>query len=195
MAKLGWKELTGSANEATYCSATFQKGGFVVSVICYAKSDPAKKGAADVYLSNFGNVPISKIPAVKGAKSQSPTALNAVYTTTLKSAEAATATRKLLVDAGWEPYGETKLAPDSEILTFKRNAIQLRAHLPEDQAKQVMIIYSASLMISFELTPERLVSTRHARIWDKSRIVSNFVCDPRRDYVDSRKDVPKHVYG
>ncbi len=146
LAKLGWKELPGSVNQATYSSATFQKSGFVVSVMCYPKSDPDKKGMSDVFVYNYGNVPMSKIPAVKGAKAQTVTAAIASYTTTLKSTEAVAATRKLLVDAGWEPYGSTKLPPDSEILVFKRNAIRLSAHVGVAPGNQAQFTYSLSLM-------------------------------------------------
>ena len=146
LAKLGWKELPGSVNQATYSSATFQKSGFVVSVMCYPKSDPDKKGMSDVFVYNYGNVPMSKIPAVKGAKAQTVTAAIASYTTTLKSAEAVAATRKLLVDAGWEPYGGSKLPPDSEILVFKRNAIRLSAHVGVAPGNQAQFTYSLSLM-------------------------------------------------
>lgn len=146
LAKLGWKELPGSVNQATYSSATFQKSGFVVSVMCYPKSDPDKKGMTDVFIYNYGNVPMSKIPAVKGAKAQTVTAAIASYTTTLKAAEAVAATRKLLVDSGWEPYGATNLPPDSEILVFKRNAIRLSAHVGAAPGNQSQFTYSLSLM-------------------------------------------------
>ena len=148
LTQLGWKELPGARIQAEYCTANFQKSGFIVSVSSYGNSDPAKQGSAQVYLSNLGNVRLSKLPAVKGAKQLAVTEAATIYTTTLTLAEAVAATRTLLVDAGWESYGATSNPPDSEILTFKRNAIRLTAFVsvPPAQKNQVMINYSTSLM-------------------------------------------------
>jgi hypothetical protein len=148
LTKLGWKELPGAMNQPAYVTANFQKSGFIVSVMSYANADPAKQGTAQVFLNNFGNVRLSKLPAVKGAKSLSVNDAGTSYTTTLKPAEAAEATRKLLVEAGWEPYGATSNPPDSEVLTFKRNAVRLIAFVgvAPAQGNQTMISYSTSLM-------------------------------------------------
>lgn len=146
--KFGWKELPGTTSQAEYISATFQKNGFMVSIASYAGSDPNKPNSATVTLSNLGNVALSKLPAVKGAKQVFASDVAATYSTTLKPADAATATRKLLTDAGWEPYGANSNPPDSETLTFKRNAIRLSVFVGVHPAQkdQVMISYSSTLM-------------------------------------------------
>ncbi len=144
--KLGWKELPGATNRAEYISASFQKNGFVVSVTSYAGSDPGK--SATVSLSNLGNVRLSKLPAVKGAKTVFANDVTATYSSTLKPAEVAEATRKLLTDAGWEPYGTNSNPPDSEVMTFKRNAVRLTVFVGVSpvQKGQVMISYTSTLM-------------------------------------------------
>ena len=145
--KLGWKELPETTSQAQYISANFQKSGFVLSVASYPGGDPTQPKSATISISNLGNVAFSKLPAVKGAKQVSVSDVNATYSTTLKPADAVTATRKLLTDAGWEPYGANS-NPGSEILTFKRNAVRLTAIVvvhPE-QKDQVMISYVSALM-------------------------------------------------
>lgn len=148
LTKLGWKELPGTTSQAEYISAAFQKSGFIVSVGSYAGSDPTKPKSATVSLSNLGNVRLSKLPAVKGAKQVFANDVTATYSTTLKPADAATATRKLLMDAGWEPYGTASNPPDSEVMTFKRNAVRLIAFVGVSpvQKDQVMISYNSTLM-------------------------------------------------
>ncbi len=145
--KLGWKELPGTTSQAEYISATFQKSGFVVSVASYPGGDPTKAKSAMITLSNLGNVAMSKLPAVKGAKQVFASDVAATYSTAMKPADVATATRKLLTDAGWEPYGANS-NPDSEILTFKRNAVRLSVFVGVHPAQkdQVMISYNSALL-------------------------------------------------
>jgi hypothetical protein len=124
LVKSGWKELPGSRAEAAYSMGSFQKSNFIVSLSCYDSGDPNKK-AARVSISHLGNVRLSKVPVVKGAKSQFVMDSVAAYLTTLKPADAAAATRKLLMDAGWEPYGSVSTPPNSESLT-SGNVLQVR---------------------------------------------------------------------
>ena len=148
LTKLGWKELPGTSSQAEYISATFQKNGFMVSVTSYAGGDPNKPNSATVTLSNLGNVPLSKLPAVKGAKQVFVSDVTATYSTALKPADAVTATRKLLTDAGWEPYGSNSNPPDSEVMMFKRNAVRLTAFVGVHPAQKdhVMVSYSSTLL-------------------------------------------------
>lgn len=148
LTELGWKELPGAASQAEYISATFQKSGFVLSVASYASSDPTKPKSATVSINNLGNVRLSKLPSVKGAKQVFASDVTATYSTTLKPAEAVAATRKLLSEAGWEPYGSISNPPDSEVMTFKRNAVRLTAFVgvSPTQPNEVMISYNASVM-------------------------------------------------
>ncbi len=148
LTKLGWKELPGSRTEPTYCTGTFQKSNFVVTLMSYDGSMPDKPKMSRVFITNVGNVRLNKMPALKGAKSLYSTEAAAGYVTDLKTDEAATATRKLLLEAGWEPFGSHKNPPDAEVLTFKRNAIQLMAYVaiaPAQQGK-VVVSYNVSVL-------------------------------------------------
>lgn len=123
--KLGWKELPGSMAEATYGTGQFQKSDFVVAV---STTESGKPGLSRVAIINFGNLRPGKLPVVKGAKSQFVNEATAMYVTDAKLADAAEATRKLLLDAGWEPFGSNS-SPDNVMLTFKRNAVQVSAFI------------------------------------------------------------------
>lgn len=122
--KLGWKELPGSMAEAAYGSGLFQKSNFVVSVTTSASGKPE---LSRVSIINFGNIRPGKLPVVKGAKSLFTNEATAMYVTDAKVADATEATRKLLLDAGWEPFGANSNPPENEMLTFKRNAVQVSA--------------------------------------------------------------------
>lgn len=125
LVKLGWKELPGSMAEAAYGTGQFQKSNFVVSV---STTESGKPGLSRVSIINFGNLRPGKLPVVKGAKSLFTNEATAMYVTEAKVADAAEATRKLLLDAGWEPFGSNS-SPDNEMLTFKRNAVQVSAFI------------------------------------------------------------------
>ncbi len=148
LTKLGWKELPGATSTAEYQSSNFQKSGFTVSVTSYPNGDPSKPKLSMVTMTNLGNVRLSKLPVVKGAKSVFASDVAASYSSTIKTAEAVEATRKLLTDAGWEPYGSNGNPPDSEVMMFKRNAVRLVAFVGVSPAQkgQVMISYSAMLL-------------------------------------------------
>lgn len=70
-----------------------------------------------------------KLPVVKGAKSLFANEATAMYVTDTKVAGAAEATRKLLLNTGWEPFGANSNPPENEMLTFKRNAVQVSAFI------------------------------------------------------------------
>ncbi|MBC7815945.1 MAG: hypothetical protein IAG10_03495, partial [Planctomycetaceae bacterium] len=124
--KLGWKELPGSMAEAEYGTGQFQKSNYVVSV---STTNSGKPGVSRVSIFNMGNVRASKLPVVKGAKSLFANETSAMYSTDMKLADAIETTRKLLIDAGWEPYGEAGNTTENMQLMFKRNAIQISAFI------------------------------------------------------------------
>lgn len=148
LTKLGWKEVPGGVNAAQNVSVRFQNKGYTISVTAYPGSDPDKPKSAMVSITNLGNVPLDKLPVVKGAKKVYASEVTASYSSTMKVAEAVEATRKLLIDAGWEPYGSTGNPPESEVLMFKKNAVRMTAFVgvAPVQKGQVMISYSATLL-------------------------------------------------
>jgi hypothetical protein len=143
--KLGWKELPGSMAEATYGSGMFQKSNFVVSVTTSEAGKPGAPPQSRVSLINFGNVRLTTLPVVKGAKSLFVSEATAMYVCEPAPADTAKATRALLIDAGWEPYGSLGNSPDSVMMTFKRNAVQIQANIgvAPAQGGKTSVMYSA----------------------------------------------------
>ena len=127
--KLGWKELPGTMAEPAYGVGLFQKSNFVVSVTTSDAGMPDQPGMSRVSIINFGNIRPGKLPVVPGAKSLFANDANALYVTDLKLTAAIETMRKLLLAAGWEPYGSTGSGQDNMLLTFKRNAIQVTAFI------------------------------------------------------------------
>jgi hypothetical protein len=146
--KLGWKELPGSMAEATYGSGMFQKLDFVVSVTTSEAGKPGAPPRSRVSLMNFGNVRLTTLPVVKGAKSLFVSEATAMYVCDPAPADTAKATRALLIDAGWEPYGSLDNPPDSVMMTFKRNAVQIQANIgvAPGQGGKTSVMYSALLL-------------------------------------------------
>jgi hypothetical protein len=146
--KLGWKELPGTMTEAAFGSGMFHKSNFTVSVTTSEAGRPDKAGVSQVYITNFGNVHPGKLPIVKNAKSLFASEATAMYVTELPPAEAVDATRKLLLEAGWEPYGQHGIGTENAMLTFKRNAIQVQASIgvAPAQGNKTSITYSALLL-------------------------------------------------
>ncbi|MBS0203901.1 MAG: hypothetical protein JSS49_13430 [Planctomycetes bacterium] len=149
---LGWKELPGTMAEAAYGSGMFQKSTFVVNVSTSDAGRPDRPGMSRVSIINFGNVPLKKLPIIKGAKALFANEATAIYTTDLQPAEAADATRKQFLDAGWEPYGMAGDAATGLMQTFKRNAIQVQANasVAPAQGGKTAIMYS-SLLLSADI--------------------------------------------
>jgi len=149
LTKLGFKELPGGYSSDTTASGHFTKEGFVVAVSASPSiGDPDKAGWSSITLVNSGNVALDKLPVPPGAKPFHPTPQEASYTTAARPAETAAACRKLLLAAGWEPYGQEHAQPDSSMQHFKKNGIQLLSWIsttPVDGGK-TLIRYSTELL-------------------------------------------------
>lgn len=152
LVKRGFKEQPGGYADAMNLSGHFTKEGFHVAVSSTAySSDPKKMGFSSVSLMNDGNVDITKLPVPSGVKPFYPMPFNAAYTTDGKVADVAAACRKLLLAAGWEPYGQVPQIPgqpDSSMQYFKRNAIKLMSWVSttEAEGKKTLIRYSTELL-------------------------------------------------
>ncbi|MES2788960.1 MAG: hypothetical protein V4719_05010 [Planctomycetota bacterium] len=150
LTKRGFKELPGGYSDAMNASGKFSKDGFYVGVSASAFStDPAKMGMANVSLVNEGNVALEKLPVPPGVKPFVPQAYRAAYTTDAKVAATAAACRKLLLAAGWEPYGQADAnQADSSTQYFKQNAIKLQAWISVTPAEggKTLIQYSTELL-------------------------------------------------
>jgi hypothetical protein len=152
LGKLGFKELPGGYQAADNYSGHFSHQGFKVSVSTSPPYGEQNKSIRSmVTLVNRGNVDLSKLPVPPGVKPFHPGGQEASYTTTAKPAEMAAACRKLLLAAGWEPYGQSAAnpnQPDSSMQHFKKNGIKLQVWVmttPADGGK-TLIRYSTDLL-------------------------------------------------
>jgi hypothetical protein len=148
LTQLGWKELPGAMTEAAYASGMFSKDGYSLSISTSASGQPEKERATFVYIMNFGNVSLKSLPVVKGATSTFANEATAIYSVDLKVQDAADKTRKLLLDAGWQPYGYNDVSPDLKQFQVKKNAIQIgvMVNVAPAQDNKTAIMYSASLL-------------------------------------------------
>ena len=179
LVKLGFKELPGGYSDKTSSSGNFTKDGFRVSLSAGEISgDPTKAGWSNVTLGNGGNVALDKLPVPPGVKPFHPRADEASYTTDAKPAETAAACRKLLLAAGWEPYGEMaplKSNPDMTMQYFKRNNIKLLSWVITMEAegrKTTLIRYNAELLSVDLPAPADATDPRYTdhqkRLWFES---------------------------
>ena len=148
LTKLGWKELPGAMTEAAYASGIFSKDGYSLSVSTSASGQPEKERATFVYIMNFGNVSLKSLPVVKGATSTFVSEATAVYSVDLKVQDATDKTRKLLHEAGWQPYGYNDVSPELKQFQVKRNAIQIgvMVNVAPAQGNKTVVMYSSSLL-------------------------------------------------
>lgn len=151
LVKRGFKELPGAYSDATSGATHFTKDGFLVSVSASDMSgDPAKAGWSRVALVNDGNVDLKTLPVPAGVTPFHPDSYRAAYTTKTGVAETAAACEKLLLAAGWEPYGGPGLneKADSSMQDFKRNAIRVQAwvSLIPAEGNKTLIRYDTELL-------------------------------------------------
>lgn len=175
--KRGFKEMPGGSSDKAGHSGDFTKDNFLVRVSTYEVSgDPAKAGWSSVTLVNGGNVALDKLPVPPGVKPFHPTSYEASYTTDAKPAETAAACRKLLLAAGWEPYGEMaplKSNPDMTMQYFKRNNIKLLSWVMTMETDgKTLIRYNAELLSADLPAPPDAADPRYTdsqkRLWFES---------------------------
>ncbi len=136
----GWKELPNTSVTDQSASATFSKGGFVVSLSAFPNGQP---GNVLVSVQNNGNIKPGRLPVPPGVKPVYVGDMSAMYVTEAAVPATADACRKLLLAQGWVPYGG---AGDSAY--YKRNAIQVTAtvSIAPAQGGKTMISYSGELL-------------------------------------------------
>jgi hypothetical protein len=145
--KRGFQEQPGGYFSDDTNTALFTKAGFRVSA---SSGSGREKGNASVTLVNDGNVDLAKLPVPPGVKPFHPRPTEASYTTTAKVADTAEACRKLLLAAGWQPYGRSSTeSNDGSIMHyFKQNGIQLHLWVMTTPAEggKTLIRYSTDLL-------------------------------------------------
>lgn len=137
-----WKEVPGGYHSDRSSNGTFERDGYKLSVSVSAGRS-GEANTVDVQMNNHGNVDTAKLPIPSGAKSLYQMPLISMYLTEVPVAETVTALRKLLLGAGWEPYGT---AGDTH--QFRQNAVQLSATVASSPAQQgkTMINFSTQLL-------------------------------------------------
>jgi hypothetical protein len=136
--KQGWKEVTPLSSSDDYAAATYAKGGYLV-----AMSAMNIDGKSMVHLTNLGNVPPKSLPVPADAKLFYGGNESVMYVTESTPEETRAALQKLLIDAGWLPYGE---AADSLFLRKKAILLTATAGAAPAQGGKTMITYSTVLM-------------------------------------------------
>ena len=165
--KRGFKELPGGYADENTQTAQFLNNGFHVAVSASARvGDAEKQGGSSVSLVNDGNVAVDKLPVPPGVKPFYPAAYQASYTTAEKPAEVAAACRKLLLAAGWEPYGQndpTAGDAESSMQHFKRNAIKLTSWVSTTPAEggKTLIRYNTELLSADLPAPPDVADPRY----------------------------------
>lgn len=144
----GWKELPGTAVADSYASAMFSHSGYTVAVSTSLTSQPGQAARSWVAITNLGNVPVNTIPVVANSRLVFANAATAIYTTETSVADTAGGTRNLLLQSGWEPYGQVAPSAEQEIFTFRKHAIQLTVmvSLAPAQGNKTSVSYSAVLL-------------------------------------------------
>lgn len=143
--KKGFKELPGAYLVDTSCSAHFVKDGYhVAASTSEAFSEPKNPGWSSVTLVNDGNVALEKLPVPPGVQPFHPQSYGAAYTIATRPADTTAACRKLLIAAGWEPYGHA----GDDMQYFKKNAVQLQLWVstPPGAEGKTLIQYDTELL-------------------------------------------------
>jgi hypothetical protein len=106
----------------------FRKDGFFISVTVFSADEP---GRVLVRLKNHGNVNLAKLPVPKGAERRDSYPTITTFVCDAPQAETTAEVRKLLLDAGWQPYGKR-----GDWLRFKKNAVLLEARVQTRKSEQ-----------------------------------------------------------
>ncbi len=141
--KAGCKELDGTNLTDAYGSAMFQKQGFTFSLSLI----PSKPGDVLVSITNHGNVDLKSIPVPNGSTQLYAFPTTIAYVSPLSVAETNKECRKLLLDKGWEMFGETEVS-----FMVKQNAVQLQVMASEAPAQgNKTVIQMSSEQLSADL--------------------------------------------
>ncbi|MBL9122848.1 MAG: hypothetical protein JNG90_04395 [Planctomycetaceae bacterium] len=148
LVKAGWKEAPGGHHSPGNDVGQFSKQGFVLMVSASdILQDPQRAGWSHVALVNSGNVPADKLPVPPGAKPSGFFHGQAMFLTDASVADTAADARKLMLAAGWIPYGAAG-GDDAPMHYFKKNGIRVLAwtSLAPAQGNKTMLRYSTELL-------------------------------------------------
>lgn len=141
----GFKEQPGGNHGQGSASGSFVSQGYTVAASVTGGSTPER---VQIAVANHGNVDLNKLPTPKGVKPFYARAGETSYLAQADVAATAAACEKLLVEAGWEPYGAASDDPMSPMQYFKRGVIRIMCWVSTAPAQQnqTYIRYSADLL-------------------------------------------------
>jgi hypothetical protein len=135
-----WKELPGGYESDQYCSAAYDRDGYKISLTVFANGD---EGEASVTMVQHGNVDLASIPRTADMVSTFAGPVSAMYTGTQPLAASKEANRKLIEEAGWEPYGD---AGDSFFFRRGQNRLTVFFGSPANDPNATVVQYSVDVM-------------------------------------------------
>jgi hypothetical protein len=151
----GWSQVGDGQFYDQSCSGLFHRAGFHVSVSAIATGDREVM----ITFSNHGNIDLSKLPVPPGCEQSYAFPTTAAYVAP-ESAEATVAeVDKLLLAAGWVPYGS---AGDTRY--YKQNAVKLLATVMAAPAQggKTMISYSSTQLSADIPAPADALDVRYS---------------------------------
>ncbi len=152
----GWKEvITDTSATDQAATGTFRKQGFVLSLSVLSASPPK----ITVSIVNHGNVNYDRLPRPAGMKPIYVGAVSAIYVTDAAVPDTKQAVRKLLTEAGWQPYGEA-----GDTAWYKQNAVRVSASVAAApaQGNKTAVSYSSELLSADLPLPDQANDVRYA---------------------------------
>jgi hypothetical protein len=149
--ELGWKEMDGALYTEGYTSAMFQKDGFTINT---STSPGTDEGKIFVSISNHGNVDLKQLPIPDGTRVLYAIPMSISYVTDGSIEETNLECKRLLLEQGWEPFGDTTVS-----FYVKKNAIRLQVMVNQTQAdggKTAIQIFSEQLSFDLPAPPNAI---------------------------------------
>jgi hypothetical protein len=144
----GWKEQPNSQVMNESASAALQRDGYTISLSASASGE---EKSCQVMIVNHGNVDLAKVAAPPKSKPLYAFPSVAAHITEVPLEETTETVKKLLLDAGWVPYGDSP-----GLWSFKKNAVLLKAGVSTAPAQdnKTVVTYSSELMSADLPAPE-----------------------------------------
>ena len=148
----GWKELPGGYATNEYASGTFANGAYRLSISAMPTTGEDKKPVTMIAINNHGNIAYNKLPLPPGAEPLFVGDVSAMFLTAAEQKPTIEKCRELLVQAGWQPYGEA-----GDQFFFKKNAVRLSAYItiaPAQQNKTSLTFTSELMSVDLDAPPD-----------------------------------------
>jgi hypothetical protein len=167
----GCEELPGATFMDAYGSAVYQKDGFKISLTLSPLGQPNE---IMVNFINHGNVDLKELPVPAGGKEMYALPSAIAYTHSGTVEETSAAYKDLLLEKGWEPFGETTVS-----FFVKKNAVILQVMVsasPQDN--------SANVQINSELMSVDLPAPPYTGVLQYSETAGNILFDSEKSQAE-----------